>query len=86
MSDVVDFLAFRAARRGVVGTSSALEAVALQDILRGLAELLELFSDLEDPDKLTLDDYDIEQLDLLASMSDTFLDYYELLGLNQVED
>lgn len=88
MTTVVDMMAFREARQRKAAPQprSMLDDCLMHDTLEDLSVVVERLSECNDLESLHLTEYDKEQLDILASLSDTFLDFYELLGLNLVEE
>lgn len=86
MTEVVDFMKFRAARRREIKPVSALADCLLHDTLEDLDEVIARLQGASDAKSLQLDELDRDQLHLLAMMADEFLDLYETLGFNLVEE
>lgn len=86
MSEVVDFMAFKATRGGSQPPRSVLEDCLMHDTLEDLTALVDRLSEYDSQKDLHLTELDRDQLDLLAMLADTFLDFYEILGFNLVEE
>ena len=86
MTEVVDFMQFRAARRREIKPVSALADCLLHDTLEDLDEVIERLQGTADAKSLQLSELDRDQLAILAIMADEFLEIYETLGFNYVEE
>ena len=86
MSEVVDFMAFKARRHGQSLPRSALADCLTNDTLTDLTTLVDRLSECESLSAMYLSDCDKYHLDMIAVLCDEYLDSYELLGLNLVEE
>lgn len=86
MSDVIDFIKFKAMRRLERKPESALQNCLLHDTLVDLTAVVDCLEAVDSGDELNLSQYDKDQLDYLAMLANEFLDHYEALGFNEVKE
>lgn len=83
MSDVVDFLRYKAGRRQQ--EPSALSSCLLHETLVDITAVLDALEHAASGAELNLSAAEREQLDYLALTAEAILDRYEELGFNEVE-
>jgi hypothetical protein len=85
MTDVVDFLKFKARRRQGQNPTSALHSCLLHDSLVDLTAVVEALTQATSKESMNLTPMEQDQLEYLALIADDFLVRYEELGFNLVE-